>query len=58
MGIVAMKTCSGGPRREDGSDKASFPAGLAWILRNPNVAAMSVWMENFREAEEDCAVMV
>ncbi|MCE5250809.1 aldo/keto reductase [bacterium] len=57
MGIVAMKTCSGGPFKADDNDPGSFPEGLAWILRNKNVGVMAVGMGSFREVEDDFGAM-
>lgn len=57
MGIIAMKTCSGGPLKKEGDIRGSFRAGLKWILKNKNVSVMAVGMGSFREAEEDIGAM-
>lgn len=57
MGIMVMKTCSGGPRKEEGEEKASYRSALKWILRNKNIASLVVGMGNFREIAEDISAM-
>ena len=57
MGVLAMKTCSGGPRKEDGEEKPSYRSALRWILRNRNISAILPGMGNFREINEDVSAM-
>ncbi len=57
MGIAAMKTCSAGPYASEPGGKATFPEGLAWNLRNRNIATMAVCMSSYQEVDEDTAVM-
>ncbi len=57
MAVLAMKTCSGGPRREQGEEKLSFRSALKWILRNKNISAAVPGMGNFREVVEDVSAM-
>jgi len=57
MGIVAMKTCSAGPHAFSPDEEPSFPGGLKWILKNPDISAMAVAMANFREVESNTALM-
>lgn len=57
MGIIAMKTCSCGPLKQEGEIRGSYQAGLKWILRNKNISTMAVGMGTFREIEEDFGAM-
>ncbi|MHB9030502.1 MAG: aldo-keto reductase family protein, partial [Candidatus Latescibacterota bacterium] len=57
IAVLAMKTCSGGPRKEEGEEKPSFRSALRWILRNKNVSAIVPGMGNFREVTEDVSAM-
>jgi len=57
MGVIAMKTCSGGPMITEGEPRGTFREALRWNLRNRNLSTMAVGMGSFREAEEDVAAM-
>ncbi|MDP2981903.1 MAG: aldo/keto reductase [Candidatus Latescibacter sp.] len=57
MGILVMKTCSGGPRKEEGEPKETYRSALKWILRNKNVSSVVAGMGNFREVTEDTSAM-
>jgi len=57
LGIVAMKTCSGGPYTADSNSKPTFQAGLKWILNHDYISTMAVAMANFDEVNEDIQAM-
>ncbi len=57
MGLIAMKTCSGGPRRVEGQTEATYGEALRWILKNKNISSVLPALGNFRELEEDIQVM-
>ena len=57
IGIVAMKTCSGGPYSFDGVKKPSFKDALKWILSHSYVGTMAVAMANIKEIKEDVQAM-
>ena len=57
MGVIAMKTCSGGPLKKEGEIRGTYSAGLKWNLRNKNISAMAVGMASFREVSEDVGAM-
>ena len=57
MGIIAMKTCSAGPYKEEGASRATFPAGMRKVLKNPHISTMAVWIGNYREVEENMKIM-
>ena len=57
MGLVAMKTCSAGPLKENGQSEATYTAALRWILKNKNISSVVPGMGNFREVDEDVQAM-
>ena len=57
MGIVAMKTCSGGPFKEEGQTEANYPSALRQILKNKHISSTVPAMGNFREVDEDIKAM-
>jgi aryl-alcohol dehydrogenase-like predicted oxidoreductase len=57
IGIVAMKTCSGGPYAPDGAGEPTFKDGLKWILSHSYIHTMAVAMANIGEIREDVQAM-
>ena len=57
IGIVAMKTCSGGPYSSDGAMKPTFKDALKWILTHSYISTMAVAMANIQEIKEDVQAM-
>ena len=57
IGIVAMKTCSGGPYSSDGVIKPTFKDALKWILTHSYISTMAVAMANIQEIKEDVQAM-
>ncbi len=57
MGIIAMKTCSGGPCSFAPNDKPSFTGALKKLLQNRNISSTVPAMASFREVEENVAAM-
>lgn len=57
MGILAMKTCSGGPYQRTGENAASFTSALAKVLDNKNIAAVVPAMASFREVDENLSAV-
>ncbi|MGD9033087.1 MAG: aldo/keto reductase [Desulfobacteraceae bacterium] len=57
IGIVAMKTCSGGPYSSDGVAKPTFKDALKWILSHSYISTMAVAMANIKEIKEDVQAM-
>jgi hypothetical protein len=58
IGIIAMKTCSGGPYSPDGISEPTFRDALKWILNHSYISTMAVAMGNFKEIKEDIQVMI
>lgn len=57
FGLVAMKTCSGGPYSPDNESKPSYKEALKWILNHNYVQTMAVAMLNMKEINEDIQAM-
>jgi hypothetical protein len=57
IGIVAMKTCSGGPYSSDSVAKPTFKDALKWILSHSYISTMAVAMANIKEIKEDVQAM-
>ncbi len=53
IGLVAMKTCSGGPCPPKGGGRPDFTSALGWILARDRVDGMAVAMANFQQIRED-----
>ena len=58
IGIIAMKTCSGGPYSPDGESKPSYKAALKWILNHSYVSSMAVAMGNTKQINENVQAML
>lgn len=57
IGIVAMKTCSGGPYSPDGKSKPSYQEALKWVLSHSYITTMAVAMGNMKEINENVQAM-
>jgi len=57
LGVVAIKTCSGGPYQPPGEAKASFRAAIQWAVRRDCVQVAAVAMGNMKEVEENLQVL-
>jgi predicted aldo/keto reductase-like oxidoreductase len=57
VGMIAMKTCSGGPYAPDEQTEPSFEHALRWILAQDKVHTMAVAMGNFEQIEENARAM-
>jgi len=57
IGIIAMKTCSGGPYAFKGEDQPSYRSALKWILNHSYINTMAVAMGNLSELNEDLRAM-
>jgi len=57
IGVVAMKTCSGGPYSSDGVAKPTFKDALKWILSHSYISTMAVAMASINEIKEDVQSM-
>jgi len=57
IGIVAMKTCSGGPYAPDEETEPSFRAAIEWVLAHSYVQTAAVAMANRDEIDENVLAM-
>lgn len=57
IGIVAMKTCSGGTYSPDGITKPSYKAALKWVVSHGYISTMAVAMGNMDQIKEDIQAM-
>ncbi len=58
IGLVAMKTCSGGPYAFEGESKPSYKSALRWILNHDFIHTMVPAMGNMEEISEDVQAIV
>jgi len=58
IGLVAMKTCSGGPYSPDEKNKPSYKEALKWVLNHSYIHAMAVAMANRNEINEDVQAII
>lgn len=56
IGVLAMKTCSGGPFAYDKPDQPTFPGAIRWAIDQPEVDCAVVAMANFNEIAEDTGI--
>ena len=56
-GILAMKTCSGGPYAGEQDTKATIPQAVKWVLEREYVHSAAVAMANFKEIDEHASLM-
>ncbi len=57
MGIVAMKTCSGGPYAFEGEPEATYTSALKWVVDHPFVHTAPVTLANISQLNEDLVVL-
>jgi len=57
IGIIAMKTCSGGPYTTDNNIGSSIPAAVNWVLQQEYIHAAAVAMANFTEVDEHVRIL-
>ncbi len=57
IGIVAMKTCSGGPYSPGTGQEPSYKEALKWIIDHDYIHSMAVAMGNTKEIKENIQVM-
>ena len=53
IGLLAMKTCSGGPYSADGESEPTYENALRWVLSKNKVHALAAAMGNFEQMEEN-----
>ncbi|MCJ7581141.1 MAG: aldo/keto reductase [Candidatus Aminicenantes bacterium] len=58
VGLLAMKTCSGGPYSPDGKTPPTYENALRWILAQNKVDSLAVAMGNFEQMEESLRALL
>ena len=58
MGIIAMKTCSGGPYAPAPATEPSLPFAVQWVLNKPFVDVTAVAMANFDQINEHTSLLM
>lgn len=55
-GVIAMKTCLGGPYQCEDDNEATYPGAVKWVFKQPYVHAAVVAMANFQQLDDHFAV--
>ena len=55
-GIVAMKTCLGGPYCCEGDAENTYPGAVKWVLQQPYIHTSAVAMASFQQLDEHLEV--
>ena len=55
IGVVAMKTCSGGKYSPSPGIEASFSEAVRWVIQHPFISSAAVAMANFEQVDEHVA---
>jgi aryl-alcohol dehydrogenase-like predicted oxidoreductase len=58
IGIIAMKTCSGGPYAHGKNTEPSLPGAVKWVLQQEYIHATAVAMANFTEVDQHVSILV
>ncbi|MCH7657028.1 MAG: aldo/keto reductase [Bacteroidetes bacterium] len=56
VGVLAMKTCSGGPFAYDKPGQPTFPGAIRWVIDQPEVDCAVAAMANFKEIAENTGI--
>jgi uncharacterized protein len=51
-GVIAMKTCSGGPFQPNADTKPSFIEAVKWVLNHRFISSAAIAMASFEQVEE------
>ena len=57
IGIIAMKTCSGGKYSPSADIEPSFKEAVLWVLRHKFISSAAIAMANFEEIEEHSSLL-
>jgi aryl-alcohol dehydrogenase-like predicted oxidoreductase len=57
MGLIAMKTCSGGPCPPKNGGKPDFPNAVRWVFDRNQVDGMAVAIANFQQLEDNIKIL-
>jgi aryl-alcohol dehydrogenase-like predicted oxidoreductase len=57
IGIIAMKTCSGGKYSPSPDTEPSYPEAVRWVIRHSYISAAAVVMANFEQINEHVSLL-
>ena len=57
IGIIAMKTCSGGMYSRDQNTGPNYREAVRWVLGHPFISAAAVAMANFEQVDEHVTLL-
>jgi aryl-alcohol dehydrogenase-like predicted oxidoreductase len=58
IGIIAMKTCSGGVYSSSSDLKPSFSEAVRWVLQKKYISSAAVAMANFEQVDEHSTLLI
>ena len=57
IGVVAMKTCSGGKYSPDPGREPDFREAVRWVIQQPFISSAAVAMANFEQVDEHAGLL-
>lgn len=57
IGIIAMKTCSGGKYSSSSGSEPGFAEAVRWVIQHPFISAAAVAMANFEQVDEHLSIL-
>jgi hypothetical protein len=57
IGVIAMKTCSGGKYSPSIDAEPSFHEAVRWVIRHPYISSATVAMVNFEQVDEHISML-
>jgi len=57
IGIIAMKTCSGGMYSTNQHPEPNYREAVRWVLGHPFISAAAVAMANFEQVDEHISLL-
>lgn len=58
VGVIAMKTCSGGPYSPSPDVTPGYPEAVKWVLKNKFISSAAVAMSSFEQVNEHLPLLV
>jgi predicted aldo/keto reductase-like oxidoreductase len=52
IGVIAMKTCSGGKYSINPGNEPDFVQSVEWVIRNKFISSAAIAMANFEQVDE------
>ena len=57
IGVIAMKTCSGGKYSPSGDIEPGYKEAVLWVLRHQFISSAAIAMANFEEVDEHTSLL-